>query len=406
MNNKLLIRISGTYKYPFKWSKKFLIHIFAKNITSGKLGLKFHDEVIIIGKGEYLGTITPPTILKLFFLLMQPSLGLCSQYVNGYWNCEDKMLYNVLNSLVGSKKLPFYNLFKLFNKYHYLKKRILANFFPLKAQRSIFEPYTDDPNFMQLILGSSLVYSSGFFDNGDSLDRSQENKNKIIGIRLKINKNDHVLDLGCGFGQTAKWLAQEYESHVTGVCFSDKQINFAKKEKTTLTEFICSDYASLDESKKYEKIYSVGMLEHLGKNQYVQFFSKISRLMKSNGTALIHSTIQEPSNSSRNIWINDSCYTEVGLPKISDITQAIEEVGLKIEKIYTHKKTNYFKTADLWLTNFYKNRDNLRFILVDKLNENNSEKILKQCEFELCANKVIFSKDNGYCKDIQVLLKH
>src|SRR6185369_15950095 len=137
-----------------------------------------------------------------------------------------------------------------------------------------------------------MQYSCAYFrDLDDSLETAQLNKKRHLAAKMRLKPGQKVLDIGCGWGGLAIYIAQETGAHVTGLTLSEEQLKVAteRAEHAGLSDrvhFHLRDYRQ--ESGKYDRIVSVGMFEHVGVKHYREFFSQVYSLLKDEGIALLH----------------------------------------------------------------------------------------------------------------------
>ena len=398
------ISVATNYRYPVRWGKWIIVNLFRSSIREGKLALQFEDEIIEIGSGDLVCTIAPPTLLRFVWLLFKPDFRIASQYTKGYWCCEKEKLYDFLKLLTCQSKSPLHAWFRLFSK-NYIRDKFIYKLFPLKVKHRIASHYNTSPDFMRLILGSNLIYTCAFFDNNHtSLSLAQENKIDHIIQRLGINRDSRVLDFGCGWGQLAKTIADKTQARVTGVSIAKEQIAYADQTKSTLTEYICSDFETYNSDLLYDRIYSVGMLEHVGRGRIQNLFKSIERLLAVEGKVLIHSIVKV-KNVSTNDWIDQEIFPGAYIPTLSEVVRAIEASSLEIETKYSHEKSNYLNTLTSWANNFYRNYDKLSKVIKDIQLQGDIEQILKIWEFYLSGSRLSFNMTTGNCYNVQIVLR-
>ncbi|HKG82981.1 MAG TPA: class I SAM-dependent methyltransferase [Beijerinckiaceae bacterium] len=166
--------------------------------------------------------------------------------------------------------------------------------------------------------------------------------------------------MGCGWGNPAIPLAERYGCAVTGLTISQAQLDFcnARAEASPARErlrFFKSDFMNFESPSSYNKIISVGMLEHVGKYQYGAFFDKIANLLSGNGIALIHSMVEQ-SETSTDAWIDKNVFPGGYIPTISEVVGGIEHSRCKLVALFTHDKLNYFRTLEAWKANLFAER--------------------------------------------------
>jgi cyclopropane-fatty-acyl-phospholipid synthase len=393
------------YVYPSKWTERLITGIFATSVEEGTLGLQFKDKIVEVGSGKYVCTIAPPSLLRLIRLLLRPDYRLPSYFTKGFWCCEKGKLHDFLKLLVTQRHSPLQRWFHFFNRSP-IRDRVVYRLFPLKVKENIALHYNTSPEFMKLILGRRLVYTCAFFDeNHTSLEAAQENKITKIVERLNLSSEHRVLDMGCGWGQIAEAIAEKVGARVTGINLAENQIKFAKRNQSSdLLDFILTDYQNFTANSKFDRIYSIGMLEHIGRGLLGDYFKKISELIAPGGRALIHCIVRRRQGST-NSWIDNEVFPGAYIPELSDIIERIDRSDLRIEQIFTHDESNYFQTLQAWTDNFYKNQQELENILSGAVPHADVETIMRIWEFYLHGSRLVFDDKSGYCYNIQILLR-
>ena len=241
--------------------------------------------------------------------------------------------------------------------------------------------------------------------NHASLEAAQENKINKIVERLNLSSEHRVLDMGCGWGQIAAAIAEKVGSRVTGINLAENQIEFAKRNQCSdLLDFILTDYQNFSVNSKFDRIYSIGMLEHIGRGLLGDYFKKISELIAPGGRALVHCIVRRRQGST-NSWIDNEVFPGAYIPELSDIIERIDRSDLRVEQIFTHGESNYFQTLQAWTDNFYKNERELKNILSGAVPHADVETIMRIWEFYLHGSRLVFDDKSGYCYNIQILLR-
>jgi cyclopropane-fatty-acyl-phospholipid synthase len=274
----------------------------------------------------------------------------------------------------------------------------------------VVEHYNTDPLFMSFILGKSLSYTCAFFDQSHSrLDDAQQNKLDFIATRIGLSKDHRVLDLGTGWGYAPFPLAEEIGCHVTGITISEVQVDFCEKRRQEspardrLT-FVCSDYADFSPPGPFDRVISMGMLEHVGKYQYRNFFDRVAEFLDGDGVGLIHSIV-ERREISPDAWIDRNVFPGGYIPTISEVVEGIESSACKLIAIHTHDKGNYFKTLEAWKNNLFENRSQCE----ERLNQlglstSQATKVIRIWEYFLSTSQVAFSSSFGECQVCQFVI--
>lgn len=398
------VTISRSYKFPENWTKRFYCRLFSRSLPNGVLGLQFRDEIRYVGEGEYICTIAPPNFVRFIFLLLKPNFRIPEFYTKGYWACEDQKLYDFLNALTSTKTGFLRRWFDAFNT-NLWKDKFIYRLFPKRVRENIAIHYNTSPKFMSLILGDRLEYTCAFFDGEDiTLRDAQDRKIQKVITRLNIQKEHSVLDLGCGWGQIAESVALQIQCRVTGMNISDQQIKYASDNKSDLTEFINKDFMDVEFNNEYDRVYSIGMLEHVGRGYLNEYFKKIEQALKGDGKALVHCIVRNEAGAT-NRWIDEVVFPGAYIPMLSEVVSELEHSNLSIDTLYTHHKKNYEQTLKCWADNYYKNKDQLSNIISGMAPEEDCEEIMKIWEFYLCGSRLVFNENNGFCYNVQIILK-
>lgn len=400
----VLIRRIGRYAPPGPTSQWIIRAILAKAINNGCLTLRFKDRDINIGNGESACIIEPPSLPRFIRLLFRPDLNVADHYVHGFWNCERTRLYEFLELLFRNRDSFLWRYFNYLNDRSPIRDSLTYRFFPTLINRKTSIHYSSNIDFMKIVLGDTLLYTCAFYENEtESLERAQLNKIQIVAERLELKSTDTVLELGCGWGNAAQIISENYSCQVTGVNLTKRQIDYATEHASDHTEFIQSSVADYAPDKLFSKIYSIGMLEHIGVQQYGRFFSKIGTLLEDQGTALIHCIVREKPGTT-NSWIDRVIFPGGYIPRISEIIKSVEANDLSIRAIHIHDKSNYFKTLESWRSNFYNNEEELRNLFINDLSEDETEQLIRMWDFYLTVSQLCFSPTFGQYQNVQIIL--
>lgn len=397
------ISTKAAYRAPARFTKPLIIWLFRKSIIRGSLALQFADEVVQIGSGPHVCTVAPPSLTRFFWMLLKPDYRLPTHYTYGYWCCEPGKLYEFLDFLTAQPNSPLHWWFRLWNRSP-VRDQIVYKLFPLKVKENIAKHYNTDPAFMRLILGKHLEYTCAFFSEPeDGLDEAQARKIQKVIERLRISSNDNVLDMGCGWGQIAEAVSKSTNASVTGLNITPNQIAYARNHKTKRTSFLLSDYESFEPTKNFTKIYSIGMLEHIGRGKLGNYFRKISQLLTPEGLALVHCIVRAKEGST-NSWIDREVFPGAYIPELSEVIKAIDRSPLRLETVHSHDRSNYHQTLSAWTQNLYANWDELLEILKIRVPEEDAHLIMRIWEFYLSGSQLVFNESNGYCYNVQIIL--
>lgn len=301
-------------------------------------------------------------------LLWQPELALGEGYMQGSLTIEKGKLYALLD--LCSKNLALQNqmpglakkLFPLFSK----TMRLLQQYSPLhRARRNVEHHYDLNGEFYKLFLCQDKQYSCAYFKNSnDALETAQENKKAHIAKKLLLKPGQRVLDIGCGWGGMALFLAKQYDVEVVGLTLSKEQHAVATERAkqaglSDRVKFYLRDYR--EETSKFDRIVSVGMFEHVGLPQYQIFFDQAYELLNTDGIMMLHSIGSTGAPRATNAWIQKYIFPGGYCPSLSEVFPNIENSKLictDMEILHFH----YAETLKHWRERFMANWDKAKNI--------------------------------------------
>lgn len=228
-----------------------------------------------------------------------------------------------------------------------------------KSRRNVAHHYDLPTAFYELFLDGDKQYSCGFFQTpGDTLEIAQLNKKARITAKLALRPGHRVLDIGCGWGGLAAHLAASTPVAVTGVTLSPEQLRVANGRveqagSDSRIKFRLEDYRKVTGS--FDRIVSIGMLEHVGRADYDAYFSSIARLLEEDGVAVVHSIGRSDGPGSTNPWILKHIFPGGYVPALSEVLPAIEKAGLIVTDIEI-LRLHYAHTLNAWRQRFMINR--------------------------------------------------
>jgi sphingolipid C9-methyltransferase len=163
-------------------------------------------------------------------------------------------------------------------------------------QRIVREHYDRGNDFFGWFLGEVMVYTSGFFETPEqSVEEAQYNKMRLVCEKLQLKPGERFLDIGCGWGSLAMYAAKHYGVDATGVTIAKRQAEFgnARIEKNGLSDkarILCLDYRDIPSDRKFDKIASLEMVEHVGVKNLVSFYERVNKHLTDEGLFLLQWT--------------------------------------------------------------------------------------------------------------------
>ncbi len=338
------------------------------------------------------GTGGPSTTVRLHdasiarAMFLSPALAVGEAYMDGRLTVEQGTLFDFLTvALVNERHARLRNDSRLFALARKLLARIRTHNPVGAARRKVSHHYDLKPELFDLFLDSDRQYSCAYFaSDNDDIETAQRRKKTHLAAKLLLRSGDRVLDIGSGWGGLGLYLAQEADADVTGVTLSHEQheLSNARAAAAGLSDrvrFRLQDYR--EEAGRYERIVSVGMLEHVGLGHYREFFGKVRDLLTDDGVAVVHTIGRYDMPGPVNPWIARYIFPGGYLPTLSELTPAIEEQHLLVTDIEVLKR-HYAKTLRAWRNRFVSNWDRARSMY--------DERFCRMWEFYLTACEVGF----------------
>ena len=303
-------------------------------------------------------------------LLLDPRLGAGETYMDGRiviergdvmalvqliqannpWERRDRLMPPSLPRRVGRR---FAFLLHSFNR-------------PGSARRNVAHHYDVGNELYQLMLDSEhMQYSCAYWTREDmTLEEAQEAKLAHIAAKLALRAGQRVLDIGCGWGGMAIYLARKFDVEVLGITLSRRQVELARRRAEEAgvagrVRFELVDYRELAERREiYDRIVSVGMFEHVGTPQFETFFRTCANLLPLDGVMLLH-TLGRMGKPGRTDAFTDKYIFPGGyIPALSEIVAASEKMRLiaaDVEMLRPH----YARTLSEWYRRCHEHREEI-----------------------------------------------
>jgi cyclopropane-fatty-acyl-phospholipid synthase len=253
--------------------------------------------------------------------LAEGSLGVGESYMDGQWECErlDDMLTRVFRANVD-RRLP--NAGQLWTA---LLARLVNPQSPRRSFKVGEQHYDVGDDLYARMLDSRMIYTCGYWRTATTLEEAQEAKLDLVCRKLGLKPGMRVLDIGCGWGGAAQFAAERYGVSVTGVTISKNQAATARERCKGLPVTIqLQDYRSV--SGKFDRIYSLGMFEHVGVRNYRTYFETARRLLAPDGLFLLHTIGRNLSRTTNDPWIEKHIFPNSMLPSMAQIAAAAEDL--------------------------------------------------------------------------------
>jgi len=361
--NQLADRVSESKKSTLLSSffKKGVMEKF-KHLQYGHIEIQDRGETYTFGNYQSSDKVTVKIYSSEFYVFLGSGgvTGVAEAYMAGYWSADNLVL--LLQIILKNKDILLSldtGLAKLINPInkiiHWSKQNTLKG-----SKKNILAHYDLSNEFYKLWLDPSMTYSCGYFsDHSVSLEEASKEKIDRICRKLKLNENDHVLEIGTGWGSFSIYAAKNYGCRITTVTISDAQFEYASNliKKYGLESKIKiknQDYRQI--KGKFDKIVSIEMIEAVGYQFIPEYFSKISSLLKQDGFVAIQGITYNDQNFEKYKGSVDfikkyifpgSCL--ISMAQISDVIKNYTDLAIvDMEDITKH----YAETLNRWKNNF------------------------------------------------------
>jgi cyclopropane-fatty-acyl-phospholipid synthase len=329
-------------------------------------------------------------------ILVNPELGLGEAYMDGEFVVEHGTIADALAILLDQPDLlphwakPWWHL-------RYLARH-LRQFNPRPRSRSnVAHHYDLDARLYSLFLDADKQYSCAYFETPKTtLDDAQLAKKRHIAAKLLVKGGQRVLDIGSGWGGLGLYLAGIAGVDVTGITLSTEQLQIAnaraaEKGLTGSAKFLLQDYR--DVAGPFDRIVSIGMLEHVGARFYDTYFRRCAELLDKDGVMLLHSIGRSQGPDSTNPWIAKYIFPGGYIPALSEVLPAIERAGLLVCDIEI-LRLHYAETLKAWRERFMARREEAVQLY--------DERFALMWEFYLAASEMTFRKQDMMNFQIQL----
>ena len=355
------------------------------------------DGFIIVDANKKEYTIgkplkNPPIKLKLLDkslhtkLLLLPDLYFGEAYVDGSAVIENGTLTEFLEiAMKNIGRGPTSNYATLIKKLMGIYSYITKFNFVKKSKSNVAHHYDISEKLYDLFLDKNRQYSCAYFKNeNETIEQAQENKMKHIIKKLHLKPNLKVLDIGSGWGTLALEIAKQSKCEVLGITLSKNQLEYSQKKAKEFNlenqvRFKLIDYRQLNE--KFDRVVSVGMLEHVGKKFYNKYFKSVSNFLNEDGVALIHTIGSVMTPRDPHPWISKYIFPGGYTPSLSELARPIENSNLIISDMEV-LRMHYSHTLRNWKKRFMGKKEDILEMF--------DEKFFRMWEFYLAGCEMAF----------------
>ena len=385
------------------FSEKLLNSFFARVVKVDQLTIIFASgKRYVYGDGQgQMVSVRFASKNTEYGILLNPALKLGEAYMDGEFIVDEGNIYDFLSLMArnGAKRLTPWPV-KLLAATFYISDRLRNLWRKQVEKRDVAHHYDLDDRLFELFLDDDWQYTCAYFENDEqTLEQAQLAKKRHVTAKLQSKAGLNVLEMGCGWGGLALYIAEMTGAHVTGVTLSENQVAVAKQRAKNrklddLTEFRLQNYRDVE--GVFDRIISIGMLEHVGRQNYDVMFKKSFELLKKEGVMVVHA-IGRPKSALTQDRFNDKyIFPGAYVPSVGQVVPAIEQAGFLIKDIEI-LPIHYAKTCRMWRQRFVANWD--------KAAELYDERFCRMWELYLAASEVAFRHHRFMIFQI-ILAKH
>ena len=313
------------------------------------IDVEFWDgEQVSYGEGEPIAKIILHDVIPIKDIMAHASLTFGEAYMDGKIDIQGDLqplvttIYQSKDSFMNNSKFS-----KFIPKHAHTEK---------VSKQDVQSHYDIGNDFYEMWLDPTLTYSCAYFaSEEDSLETAQWNKVRHILNKLHAQEGETLLDIGCGWGTLIFTAAKEYHLEATGVTLSQEQYDYVSQKIIDeglegRVHVYLKDYRELTET--YDHVTSVGMFEHVGKENLATYFEQVNARLVDNGTALIHGITGQHDGAGVDAWINKYIFPGGYIPNIAENVNHIMQASLQIDDIEPLRR-HYQRTLEMWTKNFH-----------------------------------------------------
>jgi cyclopropane-fatty-acyl-phospholipid synthase len=252
-------------------------------------------------------------------VLRDGSLGLGDAYIEGWWDCDalDVMMDRVLRARLDDAVRDSWGMLaqvaraRLFNR-------------PLTRPFEVGERHYDLGNDLyQAMLDRRMVYTCAYWKDAETLDDAQEAKLDLVARKIGARAGSRVLDLGCGWGGFASFIAERYGAEVVGYTVSREQVAWIQERYGHLPiEVRLDDYRSAVGT--FDAVVSIGLMEHVGAKNYAAYMALVDRCLAPGGVAFVHTIAASRSTGETDPWFHKHVFPNAAFPSMAQLGRAME----------------------------------------------------------------------------------
>jgi len=409
--------VSLPFNFVHSGSQKMVLKLL-EGIRVGFLSMKLPEgNTVEFGSPSSKWKIAMQVNDRAFFsrIVQKNDVGLGESYMNGEWETDD--LVGVVSLLIANinasddfyEKLCSMGGFTAITNYLTRFARWVWTNTPKISHNNVKHHYDIGNDFYELMLDTKTMnYTCGLFMNpDDTLTQAQLNKMRLVIDKADIKQSDYVLELGCGWGAFAREAARTTGCRVVAYNLSEEQIKYAREKAKEqgldhLVEYRQQDYRESIKcgEQKFDKIVSIGMMEHVGHYDQTVFFELCDKLLKPNGILVIHMITMMDQKYESYLGGQDFAKTYIFpgccIPSITSLQNAMTKKSRFVTQHLENFGANYARTLSEWRKNYKRNLDKVTALGYDEVFQ-------KMWDYYLAWSEAAFSRN--YLGLVQMVCK-
>ncbi|WP_340159772.1 cyclopropane-fatty-acyl-phospholipid synthase family protein [uncultured Hoeflea sp.] len=294
-------------------------------------------------------------------ILLNPELNAAEAYMDGELLMDSGSIHDLIQVFYANKRHFDLSPSQIFWRGISRKiRRFHQNNVLSRSRANVKAHYDIGEDLYRLFLDRDMQYSCAYFPEGTAtIEDAQTLKKRHIAAKLNLKPGQKVLDIGCGWGGLALYLAHVADVEVLGVTLSERQLAVARRRAEILgvsdrVKFELIDYREV--TGKFNRVVSVGMLEHVGVQYLAPYFLTVRDRLAEDGVALIHSISSKAPPGVTGPFIRKYIFPGGYAPSLSETVEALEPTGLWLLDCEIWR-CHYGYTLQHWRKRFLDNRD-------------------------------------------------
>jgi len=294
-------------------------------------------------------------------ILLNPELNAAEAYMDGELVMDSGSIHDLIQVFYANKRQFDLSPSQIFWRGVSRKiRRFHQNNVLSQSRANVKAHYDIGEDLYRLFLDRDMQYSCAYFPEGTAtIEDAQTLKKRHIAAKLNLKPGQKVLDIGCGWGGLALYLAHVADVEVLGVTLSERQLAVARRRAEILgvsdrVRFELIDYREVE--GKFDRVVSVGMLEHVGVQYLAPYFLTVRDRLAEDGVALIHSISSKAPPGVTGPFIRKYIFPGGYAPSLSETVEALEPTGLWLLDCEIWR-CHYGYTLQHWRKRFLDNRD-------------------------------------------------